>query len=831
MKKNHFIILIFFLCFSITASAQNPLRNYDTRISNVLQIIQNKEYKRALDTLLVLDSIPLEQLIVNPQSDIERHEAKSAKFAVTYHIAECYVNISGLENKAIEYYKEVEKENNPKYILDKEMIGLAYFADNRFEEAKKLFIESRMKAVSRQEKERLDLYIKNCQVGIELIQKDTTLAITKQLNRLINTAEYSEISPYVTDNDSTLYFVRLQKLSIPGRNEYISKIMRAKKTINNSWVDVTEIHLKPPPKDRGSFIDIAGIHPKGDTIYILSTLNGNKDIYKYRIEGNQAIMVKRLNNNINSAADEGKLCLSTDDQTMYFASSRIGSYGKKDIYKSVRMPNNEWGPAINLGPNINSKYDEDAPFFNDEKNVLYFASEDNSMGKHDILYAQLHHVNWKQPKNIGFPHNTIHENLTFSTNKHGTVGYYAAITDRGEGLYDIFAADMRDNINHTFLSGEISKNITETPMNIKLIIIDRVNGNKMEYVYDTDYKTGNFIALLKPGRYYDFVIEDEAKEFLSQLITVQIPRQTYFYSLDIQLLLEHLELLNKKIGESIEIESEFYDANSVLQLSQEELEERKKYYGQLLQLMDSIMNCEKADNSTFRFSTENPDSTKNYKVLLNLVNEAIDTNDSIKLDIIYDNAPKRTTKKHQYIFPEDFNINQLETITIDGRDIKVAPRCFVKPQANIDELREIVASSLNKPEVLIPSPPEDYVMNNTSNVIFDKNFSKFILYTIYFKKDEDELPRKALNELEYIAEFLVNQYASDIVITAYYDANEYNPAATLSEDRINTVIEKFSRYGVNKDRFISLYKLGNSNKPSENRRIEIQLSGQSTWLK
>ncbi len=91
----------------------------------------------------------------------------------------------------------------------------------------------------------------------------------------------------------------------------------------------------------------------------------------------------------------------------YFASDRPGGYGGRDIYRIVKLPNGEWSKAQNLGPTINTAYDEDAPFIDINNKTLYFASNGpNSMGGFDIMLAIRDENNiWSNPVNLGYPIN------------------------------------------------------------------------------------------------------------------------------------------------------------------------------------------------------------------------------------------------------------------------------------------------------------------------------------------------------------------------------------------------------------------------------------------
>ena len=72
--------------------------------------------------------------------------------------------------------------------------------------------------------------------------------------------------------------------------------------------------------------------------------------------------LKTLGPNINTNYWEGSCSLSSDGRTLYFASERPGGFGGRDIYFSRIEKNGKWGPAHNLGDNINTPLNDDAPF-------------------------------------------------------------------------------------------------------------------------------------------------------------------------------------------------------------------------------------------------------------------------------------------------------------------------------------------------------------------------------------------------------------------------------------------------------------------------------------
>ena len=67
--------------------------------------------------------------------------------------------------------------------------------------------------------------------------------------------------------------------------------------------------------------------------------------------------------------------ISKDGLSLYFASNRLDGFGGEDIYVSQRETrDDEWGPAVNLGPIINTTANEMVPAFSRDGHLMFFAS-------------------------------------------------------------------------------------------------------------------------------------------------------------------------------------------------------------------------------------------------------------------------------------------------------------------------------------------------------------------------------------------------------------------------------------------------------------------------
>ena len=110
-----------------------------------------------------------------------------------------------------------------------------------------------------------------------------------------------------------------------------------------------------------------------------------------------------------------------------------------DIYKSERTTGDDWGPPVNLGPVINSSYNEDAPYLTADGKRLYFCSYGHeSMGGYDIFYSEKNAAGqWQKPVNIGYPVNSTDDDMFFCPVRNGRAGYSYKFDPNGFGKYDI----------------------------------------------------------------------------------------------------------------------------------------------------------------------------------------------------------------------------------------------------------------------------------------------------------------------------------------------------------------------------------------------------------
>ncbi len=110
---------------------------------------------------------------------------------------------------------------------------------------------------------------------------------------------------------------------------------------------------------------------------------------------------------VNSPYNDQHPAISKDGLSLYITSDRPGGLGGSDIWVSHRASNDDpWGAPENLGPNINSAGNDVAPAFTPDGHRLYFHSTGRGgCGLADLFVARRHDkrddFGWEPAENLG----------------------------------------------------------------------------------------------------------------------------------------------------------------------------------------------------------------------------------------------------------------------------------------------------------------------------------------------------------------------------------------------------------------------------------------------
>src|SRR6185369_2288779 len=284
-------------------------------------------------------------------------------------------------------------------------------------------------------------------------------------------------------------------------------------------------------------------------------------LYQITKDGEGWSKPSELAGGINSPGLETTCSITPDGKTIYFASDRNGGRGGLDIWKTELKADGKWGLPVNLGPEVNTSANEDAPFIHPDQKTLFFTSDGhNTMGGNDIFKSILVSGKWTKPENMGYPVNTTANDNYFTLLADGKRAYFSSDRKGGQGAQDIYYIDMPENASTvplTMVKGKILNAETGKPMPTKMYVIEKDSKKEIEFVYDPDPKTGDYLIILPPAKNYDIVIESEG--FLPYTLNVNIPNQDYFYELYQQITLKTIKQFDVVVGQEVQVKNAFYD--------------------------------------------------------------------------------------------------------------------------------------------------------------------------------------------------------------------------------------------------------------------------------
>lgn len=260
------------------------------------------------------------------------------------------------------------------------------------------------------------------------------------------------------------------------------------------------------------------------TKYEMSTdANGNK-IYNWG-------ELQSLGSNINTEKGfEGQPSLSGDGKTLYFVGVRpecmkdeSGNFSH-DIFISKREPDGTWGPCVPMGPKINTRGQEKAPFMHSDSKTLYFASDGHiGVGGMDIFYCRLNEdESIKEVKNIGFPINSEGEELGIVVSSDGEVAYFGAKNFLGNKGRDIFQFKMPEKAKPEkvmVLKGVVKDKAGEPVQNAKVEINYTESMQKEEVAVNNDDGTYAAIVKIERNQNVTLSVEGQGLAFNSRIVS------------------------------------------------------------------------------------------------------------------------------------------------------------------------------------------------------------------------------------------------------------------------------------------------------------------------
>lgn len=264
---------------------------------------------------------------------------------------------------------------------------------------------------------RVNLEIACCEFASNEMKKPSRFEVTKMAGNINQGgANYAAAQP----DRGTLYFTssRLDQAELEKKNSpFVNNIYEAVAGENDSYSGEKKAQI---PVAKGFDQGTPAFSPDGNTLYLTrwTTKDGVKlaTIFSSSKQGDTWAEPKPLDAGVNVAGYSSKEPFVTPDgKYLVFASNRPGGMGKFDLWFST-IVDGRIGTAQNMGTTINTKDEEQAPFYDAKAKVLVFSTDGRiGFGGLDFFQSKGEFGNWTVPENMGTPLNSQKDDVYYAS--------------------------------------------------------------------------------------------------------------------------------------------------------------------------------------------------------------------------------------------------------------------------------------------------------------------------------------------------------------------------------------------------------------------------------
>jgi hypothetical protein len=441
MKNVSVVVVLLALLTTFNLSGQNVVAKTgdEVKLFNASQAYNAGDYLKAL----------------NLYKEVQNTNPNDANLA--FHVGECLFYMDELDRAQAEFEKakSLNEKANPGIRF---MLGRCYQIKGRTDDAINEYIAAKaVNAANAPKTKEIDYYLNQCQTAKSMMATPKKVTVTN-LGAIVN-SPYDDKRPSITADGKTMICTSrrpdgksadVDKESDSGYFEDIYDC--AWDSAKSTWGEVTLVRGSVNSEGHDAACSIS---PDGKQMFIYinnaEEARGGEIYVSKRSGSGKWGTPKNMGRGINTSYFEDGAVLSPDGNTLYFMSERgqdlpykgQKGYGRSDIWMCKKVDKNKWSDPVNLGPTINTEYDEGGIFPAADGKTLYFCSNGhNSMGGYDIFMTRFENGQWSTPVNMGYPINTVANERMFVVTNEGKTAYVDSDRQGGLGGRDLWVVDM-----------------------------------------------------------------------------------------------------------------------------------------------------------------------------------------------------------------------------------------------------------------------------------------------------------------------------------------------------------------------------------------------------
>jgi OmpA-OmpF porin, OOP family len=329
-----------------------------------------------------------------------------------YNLAESYRALN-YHVKAEPVYKQSLDFDKTQYPLSRYHYATTLRALGKYDEAEAQFSEFlRSYTTDDSYKEAAQREVQNLRfIREQLVKKDLSAYTVNKAGAPLNTSGASYAPVWEGNN---LLFTSTRPDSAAAKNKvYINRIYQAKEGMMD-MVDRVNV-----PQGADIHQGVVSITPDGNTMFLSrwTVKSGKKTaaLYSSKKSGAGWGEPVLLDAGINAEGFNAQQpSVTPDGKYLMYASDKPGGQGGFDLWYAALDADGKPGASVNFGEAINTKYDEQAPYYHAATHTLVFSGNGRvGMGGYDFFKSKGSMGNWAAPQNFGYPVNSVKDDIYF----------------------------------------------------------------------------------------------------------------------------------------------------------------------------------------------------------------------------------------------------------------------------------------------------------------------------------------------------------------------------------------------------------------------------------
>lgn len=351
----------------------------------------------------------------------------------------------------------------------------------------------------------------NCLFAAEAVKNPVPFS-PKSVGTSINSPA-DEYLPALTADGNTMIFTR--------RDGYDENFYTSTRQPDGSWSLAEYLHGVNTSQNEGAqainadgvWLVFTACNRRGDGS------QGSCDLYWSQQKDGDWTKPVPFSSTVNSKDWDAQPSISPDNKTIFFSSNRPGGQGGKDLWFTTRLPSGRYTEPQNLGPEINTPGDDQAPFLHPDGQTLYFTSNGlPGMGENDLYFVRrTPDGTWGKPQNLGYPINTKANEGTLTVSLDGKTAYFSANLPGGAGGIDIYSFDLPAHARPqpvTYAKARVTDATTGQVLIAQVEFTDLKTGQV--FASARTRADGSFLVCLPAGKDYALNVSKEQYLFHSE---------------------------------------------------------------------------------------------------------------------------------------------------------------------------------------------------------------------------------------------------------------------------------------------------------------------------